>query len=251
MKGKPRKKVAATDQKTTLLRLTIHLSSSCIWQCSCYVISWKGLSSTPLIHSPVYRLNCRPGEVTEWGLAVYLRDPRNWELRILLQEVPQCLQVAQDPNTVFSWHRTAQLQHTQLSVEEYLLLGYDAGVISQKKILFKTTAVKTSNPTTVSWFSTPLTVRPIQWGTMDRPQIPVKLLHLPLYHSVYSPPVNEPLFAWMLALITFICKKCFGLVDIGQTGLEGNWTVGRKREVLSTVIPTIHVASFCGLYSFS
>jgi hypothetical protein len=33
--------------------------------------------------------------------------------------------------------------------EEYLLLGYDAvyGVISQKKILFKTTAVKTSNPT--------------------------------------------------------------------------------------------------------
>jgi hypothetical protein len=32
--------------------------------------------------------------------------------------------------------------------EEYLLLGYDAlhGVISQK-ILFKTTAVKTSNPT--------------------------------------------------------------------------------------------------------
>jgi hypothetical protein len=27
--------------------------------------------------------------------------------------------------------------------EEYLLLGYDA----QKKILFKTTAVKTSNPT--------------------------------------------------------------------------------------------------------
>jgi hypothetical protein len=37
--------------------------------------------------------------------------------------------------------------------EEFYLLGYDAvwyalhGVISQKKILFKTTAVKTSNPT--------------------------------------------------------------------------------------------------------
>jgi hypothetical protein len=33
--------------------------------------------------------------------------------------------------------------------KEYLLLGYNAlhGVISQKKILFKTTAVKTSNPT--------------------------------------------------------------------------------------------------------
>jgi hypothetical protein len=31
---------------------------------------------------------------------------------------------------------------------EYLLLGY-GGVISQKKILFKTTAVKTSNPTKV------------------------------------------------------------------------------------------------------
>jgi hypothetical protein len=33
--------------------------------------------------------------------------------------------------------------------EENLLLGYDAvyGVISQKKILFKTSAVKTSNPT--------------------------------------------------------------------------------------------------------
>jgi hypothetical protein len=36
-----------------------------------------------------------------------------------------------------------------MNQEEYLLLGYDAlhGVISQKKILFKTTAVKTSNPT--------------------------------------------------------------------------------------------------------
>jgi hypothetical protein len=32
-------------------------------------------------------------------------------VRVLLQEVPQCLQVAQDPDTVVSRHRTAQLQH--------------------------------------------------------------------------------------------------------------------------------------------
>jgi hypothetical protein len=47
-------------------------------------------------------------------------------------------------------HRTFRVQLDQNKViEEYLLLGYDAlhGVISQKKILFKTTAVKTSNHT--------------------------------------------------------------------------------------------------------
>jgi hypothetical protein len=42
----------------------------------------------------------------------------------------------------------------KVQFEEYLLLGYDAlhGVISQKKILFKTTAVKTSNPIKFSSF---------------------------------------------------------------------------------------------------
>jgi hypothetical protein len=34
-------------------------------------------------------------------------------VRVLCQEVPQCLQVAQDPNTIISRHRTAQLQQTQ------------------------------------------------------------------------------------------------------------------------------------------
>jgi hypothetical protein len=48
------------------------------------------------------------------------------------------------------------LRWNQEAFEEYLLLGYDAlnalhGVISQKKILFKTTAVKTSNPTRSFW----------------------------------------------------------------------------------------------------
>jgi hypothetical protein len=51
----------------------------------------------------------------------------------------------------------------------------------------------------------------------------------------------------MLAMITFISNKHFGLVYIAQRRLEWNTTVGRGWEALSTVISTIHGTSFSGL----
>jgi hypothetical protein len=41
----------------------------------------------------------------------------------------------------------------------------------------------------------------------------------------------------MLVLTTFESDKRCGLVDIGQTGLEGNTTIGREREATTFVIP--------------
>jgi hypothetical protein len=54
-------------------------------------------------------------------------------------------------------------------------------------------------------------------------------------------PSSHPaiVFTGMLVVITFPCNQHFGLADLGQKGAEG--------EVSSTVIPTFHVNSICGL----
>lgn len=66
---------------------------------------------------------------------------------------------------------------------------------------------------------------------------------LHLTHSSHSDPMdvgsNNP-------VIIFTSNKCFKLVDINRTELEGNEIVGREEETWSTIT---HGTCFCGLIS--
>jgi len=72
----------------------------------------RGLSST-FFESPAYIVTYHPSCTVraKLGVVSYLHDPWNWELRVLLQEVSEGLQVAQHPNAVISWYWTADLQN--------------------------------------------------------------------------------------------------------------------------------------------
>jgi hypothetical protein len=51
----------------------------------------------------------------------------------------------------------------------------------------------------------------------------------------------------MLVVITLSSVKFFGLVDIGQTELEGNRAVHRNREASTTDITKLLATSFCSI----
>jgi hypothetical protein len=58
-------------------------------------------------------------------------------------------------------------------------------------------------------------------------------LYFPLQHtSLYSPPVVQPFCSYTNIGIDnhFITFINFGLVDINQKGLEGNYNIGCKRK---------------------
>jgi len=72
-------------------------------------------------------------------------------------------------------------------------------------------------------------------------------------HSVFPSSGIVIVFTQMLVVIaarkakTFVSKICFGLADISQTGLGGNWAVGRMVEASGAVIPVNHGIYFWDL----
>lgn len=79
--------------------------------------------------------------------------------------------------------------------------------------------------------------------TSPTPQ--VLTLPPPTHFSTLSPTLAI-LFTWIMAMLTFTCNQCFGLVYMSQRKLEGNTEAGRGWKVLSKDTSTIHWTPFGG-----